>query len=1137
MKRLSLAPSSFRGRLFAIFLAIATVPLVLTAYAFVSILAANIEEETIEKLTFVRDAKRAEINQYMTFAMRQAESLSKSNAVRYSIGDFYGFSYAFRMIDDSPEVAQAILHKLFSVDQTGAAGQSQPIDNDELISTALEYSNAHQQFHEEFASFVRTAEFDNVYLVNADRRVVYSYEKDAYLGADMRTAMADTAIGELVRRVMAAPADTNVMVRDFDLDPVSGDFVAYVAVRVEFYQRVRGVAVFRLNAAGLNRVVQAQQRDTGSLYLISSTNRFVSTPRVQSAEIGSAVSDHLNNGSAGSGIVGHGFTGAAALAAWSPVAFGDASWQLTAEVPTSFAFADTEALTRFVLILAAICLPVIFWLSLILARTIAAPLDKLTDAAESIAAGDLEREMPEIDKPNELARLAASFRRMRIAVREQLTLIGQKNAELKQHVRVIEEKNAALEEADRQKDTFVANTSHELRTPLNGIIGISTTLSAGAVGELTPVQRSQMELITFSARRLSRLVDDLLDLYRIRLGRMRLDIHPVHVATSIRNVLQVSETILRGQPVTVAIDIPDSLPFVLADPVRFEQILYNLVGNAIKYTRRGSIEISAREADGMVQVVVADTGIGIARDSLERIFQPLERAADHETGGAGLGLTIARQLTHALHGKLSAESTLGEGSSFTLALPVADAVSPETSMAAAATTTSLRETFDGLQMLGLETEGPISSGMPLVLVVDDEPINIQVLRNVLQPHGYAVRAAENGARALEFIDQQKPDLVVLDVMMPEMGGLEVARRLRDRYTLIELPIIMVTARSRTRDVIAGFENGANDYVVKPFVKDELLARVATLLAASRAQSQARENIELKTEIDRRVQVEDALRLSQQRMTRLLDTLDAGLICVSDSGRITYANRAASRLANTRLVAGTTLLTDILSPSLLDAVKRSVEQDGQANLSDIPFGTLDQCVLINAFDVEPAAGGGLALIIAPDSAETRLTAASLTRSVRGLIDTVGSELPKTAAVAEALAEPPHPPSDKLDRQHYRQTIVKVVTESLRVWREVTGMCKFDLAEASGIWRVSLDRSSLQCRTLDKYLLMETLPDQPRWRDVILTAEYVLGNVGDASEKETQQLRSALALLRAQVKTQMANPARDTAADSRDQAHTR
>lgn len=1128
MKRLSLAPSSFRGRLFAIFLAIATIPLVLTAYAFVSILAANIEEETIEKLTFVRDAKRAEVNQYVTFAMRQAESLTKSNAVRYSIGDFYGFSYAFRMIDPSPERAQAVLHRLFPVGNTDP--QLLPADNDELIRTALEYSNAHQQFHEEFASFVRTSEFDNVYLVNTDRRVVYSVEKDRYLGADMRVAMASTPMGELVRSVLDAPPNVKLMVSDFAYDSVSGEFAAYVAIRVEFYQRVRGVAVFRLNANGLDRVVQAQHRDTGSLYLLSASGQFVSVPADRPLSIGSmAVVDHLRDRTSGAGIIGRGFNSEAALAAWSPVRFGEVNWHLTAEVPTSVAFADTEALTQFVLILAAICLPVIFWLSLVLSRTIAAPLNKLTDAAESIAAGDLEREMPHIKKPNELARLAASFRRMRIAVREQLTLISQKNAELEQHVRVIEEKNAALEEADRQKDTFVANTSHELRTPLNGIIGISTTLSAGAVGELTPVQRSQMELITFSARRLSRLVDDLLDLYRIRLGRMRLDIHPVHVPTSIRNVLQVSEGILRGQPVSVELNIPDSLPFVLADPVRFEQILYNLVGNAIKYTKRGTITITAEQQDKSVLLRVSDTGIGIARDNLERIFQPLERATDDQAGGAGLGLTIARQLTHALHGKLSAESTLGKGSVFTLALPMAESVSAETTMAAAAHSIGLRsDALNGLIMDGCETEGPILEGVPLILVVDDEPINVQVLRNVLQPHGYAVRAAENGLKALEFIDRQKPDLVVLDVMMPVMGGLEVARALRERYSLLELPIIMVTARSRTRDVIAGFEHGANDYVVKPFVKDELLARVATLLAASRAQSQARENIELKTEIDRRVQVEDALRLSQQRMTRLLDTLDAGIICVSDAGRITYANRSASRLSSSKLTPGTTLVTDILTPSLFDAIKRSIEQDGQASLDDVPFGTLEQTVLISGFDVEPAAGGGVALVIALDSTESRLAAEGLARSVRGLIDTVGNQMPN-ATPAPMAAEAPQPGVDKLDRHRYRLTIVKVITESLRVWREATGKSKFDLAEASGVWRVSLDRSSLQARTLDKYLLIETLPEQPRWRDVILTAEYVLGAVAgnDIAAKDIEPLQTALALLRTQVRTQLAGTSRDTA----------
>ena len=214
-----------------------------------------------------------------------------------------------------------------------------------------------------------------------------------------------------------------------------------------------------------------------------------------------------------------------------------------------------------------------------------APLEALTSGAEAIAAGDHGHDMPAIERPSEFGRLTASFRRMRDAVRDQLELINQKNIQLEQQLRLIEEKNAALEEADRQKDAFLANTSHELRTPLNGIIGISETMSAGAAGDMAPAQRNQLQLITFSARRLSRLVDDLLDLYRIRQGRMRLDLQPVHVASSVRNVLQLSEPLFRGEPVTVRVDIPEATPFLLADPVRFEQILYNLLGNAIKVYR------------------------------------------------------------------------------------------------------------------------------------------------------------------------------------------------------------------------------------------------------------------------------------------------------------------------------------------------------------------------------------------------------------------------------------------------------------------------------------------------------------------------------------------------------------------------
>ncbi len=255
----------------------------------------------------------------------------------------------------------------------------------------------------------------------------------------------------------------------------------------------------------------------------------------------------------------------------------DRNWLLVSEVPSRDAYATANTLIGTVTTIALLAIPILFLIATRLARSATNPILRITDTAEAIAAGDLHRTMPLIEKPIELKRLADSFARMRDAVRDQLTQINQ-------NVAAIEEKNAQLEEADRLKDTFLANTSHELRTPLNGIVGISETLSAGAAGELSERQRSQLQLITFSARKLSRLVDDLLDLYRIRQGRMRLDMHPVDVATNVRNVLQLSEPLLQGEPVTLRVDIEKDTPLVMADPVRLEQILHNLVGNAIKYT-------------------------------------------------------------------------------------------------------------------------------------------------------------------------------------------------------------------------------------------------------------------------------------------------------------------------------------------------------------------------------------------------------------------------------------------------------------------------------------------------------------------------------------------------------------------------
>lgn len=1104
MKLPALWPSNFRGRLFLIFLGVMAVPLSLTFWALITTLTSSLRDETFAQLQFVRDAKHAEIEQYLAFSLRQAETLTKSNTVRYSVGEFYGFSYAFRMIDASPDKAQRVLQEVFALNE-GGVGQPAEMGGP-LLRTALEYANAHNRFHEDFASFVRTSEFDNLYLINSAARVIYSVEKDGYLGADLEMTLRNTPLGQLTETLLEGDGEDRLALLDFRRDPVTNAFSAYVAVRIDFHSRTRGLAIFRLPADAVDAVVQGQfgNEATGQLFLTSSSGALISGPPDGALHPGDKRLASISRGSErGADILDTGASGEPALAAWTVLPFGSTPWHLSAETPTRLAFAKTESLTRFVALIAAISLPLIFLIALMLSRTISASLGKLADAAEAIAAGQLDLDVPKISGPDELARLTASFSRMRMAVRDQLTLIGQKNQELEQQVRVIAEKNAELEEADRQKDAFVANTSHELRTPLNGIIGISGTLATGAAGDLTALQRSQLELITFSARRLSRLVDDLLDLYRIRQGRMNLDIHAVHLPTSIRNVLSVAQTMVWGEPVSIKVELEDDLPYLEADPVRLEQILYNLVGNAIKYTGSGTVSVSARHVGHEIEISISDTGIGIAADSLERVFQPLERASGNEIEGSGLGLTIARQLAHAMHGKLSATSTLGEGSIFRLALPVAP---PGSELNAVEL---LAEPGTGYIDLPVMPDAPFAAkDGPHLLVVDDEPVNIQVLRNVLQPLGYRFEAARNGTEALDAVARQKPDLVILDVMMPGLSGLDVARKLRERFSLHELPIIMLTARSRTRDLLAGFESGANDYVCKPFVKDELLARIATLLSATHAQVQARENAELKQEIDRRVHVEDALRLSQQRMSRLLDTVSVGLVCANEAGRIIYANQQAMQFSGGRIETGQTLLGDLLDPGFLDNMRSEIEADGQANLTSTTFGAPDHKVIIQGFDIEPQQGGGLALIIDHDTAPLRQRAKLVNRSIRDVLDTVGPDL---AAIKED--------ETLSDRELYREMIVAVMTESLNVWRKATGKSKFDLAEESGIWRVSLDRSSLQARTLDKYLLVETLPDRPRWRDVIGTGEYVLAQVASLQPEATEPLSGHVTTLKRMVKASL------------------
>jgi two-component system sensor histidine kinase ChiS len=450
--------------------------------------------------------------------------------------------------------------------------------------------------------------------------------------------------------------------------------------------------------------------------------------------------------------------------------------------------------------------------------------------------------------------------------------IDQATAALRHSEEELKRANEELQYLDKLKDEFLANTSHELRTPLNGIIGIAESLMDGVTGDLPQPTRSNLAMIVSSGRRLSNLVNDILDFSQLRHKNIELQLKPVDVGAIADVVLTLSQPLVGNKELQLVNAIPDHLPPVYADENRLQQILYNLIGNAIKFTASGTVKVSAAllaeentqlissplsgrggEAKPQIEITVSDTGIGIPEDQLERIFKSFEQAAgstSREYGGTGLGLAVTKQLVELHGGKINVNSQVGVGSQFAFTL----AISPG-KVEKAPPKNALKESF---RSSSLETKlislTPSNTRLAIdnpqdikVLIVDDEPINLQVLTNYLSLQNYAIAQANNGEEALALMEQGlKPDIILLDVMMPKMTGYEVTQKLRDRFSAAELPIILLTAKNQVQDIVTGLNVGANDYLTKPIGKDELFARMRTHINLCRLKA---ENLRMKAELE------------------------------------------------------------------------------------------------------------------------------------------------------------------------------------------------------------------------------------------------------------------------------------------------
>jgi signal transduction histidine kinase/DNA-binding response OmpR family regulator len=368
----------------------------------------------------------------------------------------------------------------------------------------------------------------------------------------------------------------------------------------------------------------------------------------------------------------------------------------------------------------------------------------------------------------------------------------------------------ALREAARAKSDFLASMSHELRTPLSAILGFSDLMRQEARdGDSLTVPAEWVEHIHRGGNHLLALVNDVLDLSKVEAGRMELSLEQFDLASAVNELVNGVRPLADRKDLRLEVDVPSMA--VVADRGRLRQILYNLVSNAIKFTQAGGrVGIAAAPSGDGYRLTVSDTGVGIAAVDLPAIFEEFRQVGANvgREGGTGLGLALAQRLVGAHGGRIDVESRVAEGTTFTVTMP--------------------RLTVDGRQAVAASIRPAVGGNPPDardVLVIEDDPSAVRLLREYLEPAGYVLRHAPDGEQGIAMARERQPSAVLLDVLVPRVDGWEVLRQLKADPALKDVPVVMVTVVDE-RDV--GLALGAVDYLVKPVQRKALLACLGRL---------------------------------------------------------------------------------------------------------------------------------------------------------------------------------------------------------------------------------------------------------------------------------------------------------------------
>ena len=386
------------------------------------------------------------------------------------------------------------------------------------------------------------------------------------------------------------------------------------------------------------------------------------------------------------------------------------------------------------------------------------------------------------------------------------------NAKLEQRVkdRTLELSlaNAELSRVMQSKDDFLSSMSHELRTPLNAILGLSESLCEGVYGGLTDKQSKSINTIAESGHHLLSLINDLLDIAKIGAGKMDLDWTNSHLEDLCKSSMRFISGLASKKKISISLFTDPIASTIHADQRRLKQILVNLLSNAVKFTQEGghvSLQTRINPERNAIEISVTDNGIGISNSDIERLFRPftqLDSKLSRKYAGTGLGLSLVLRLAELHGGSIEVKSELGKGSCFTVSLPWSESKS------------HFPQAAPAHKDLDISTDRVAAKG-PLVLLVDDNEINLSTVGDYLRAQDFCVIFARNGLEATQVVRDRKPQLVLMDIQMPVMDGIDAISILRADPTFASLPILALTSRAMVGDRERCIAAGANDYLTKP----------------------------------------------------------------------------------------------------------------------------------------------------------------------------------------------------------------------------------------------------------------------------------------------------------------------------------